>query len=310
MFDLRAKFLFPILLLAACAANPAFRVPSSMGPNEYAAQKLVAKGIHKEFLDLILKTYRDDQRHQVLELNLLGFLRANQATGNEQIPGWELQRVKKFLENHKKTFKEAERQFRVPKEVIASLLWVETKHGRDVGTFHVSSALFSLAQADYPTLLDELLDSARKKAAEYDKVVEARIQERSHSKSDWAVGELIALQEIHERGWKNVEKLHGSFSGAFGMAQFVPSSYLTWAKSKRAKPNLFQAEDSILSVANYLNSNGWKRRDTQAQMDALFHYNRDKAYVTHILKMSKCLRSPPPSRTKKAKRATASAKAC
>jgi membrane-bound lytic murein transglycosylase B len=302
-----------VLSLTACShqggpGSP--RVPSSLvGPNEYAAQKLLAKGVTPRFLDLIQKTYREDQREKVLELNLLGFLRANQATGNERIPGWELARVKKFLKIHRRTFREAEREFRVSKEVIASLLWVETRHGRDMGNYHVASALFSLVQADYPTLLDQLLDEAKQRAPDYDKLMESRIQDHARAKSEWAAGELVALQEIHQKGLKNAEKLLGSFSGAFGMAQFMPSSYLTWAKGKHAKPNLHKAEDSILSVANYLNSNGWKRKSRSAQEDALFHYNRDKAYVTHILKMSECLKKPV-RKAKRSKRSMASLPSC
>lgn len=267
---------FFALLLAGCShagqgsAPTPPRVPSSIGPLEYAAQRLTAKGLRPDFLELVKKTYREDQREQVLELNLLGFLQSNKATGNEPIPGWELARVHKFLDSHRKTFRSAEREFHVSREVIASLLWVETRHGRDLGKFHVASALFSLSQADYPTLLDGLLDTAKHKAADYDKVMEAKIQERARAKSEWAANELIALQEIHTRGWKNAAQLHGSFSGAFGMAQFMPSSYLTWAKGRHSKPNLFKAEDSILSVANYLSSNGWQPKNRDSQEGALF----------------------------------------
>jgi membrane-bound lytic murein transglycosylase B len=283
-----------------------------VGPQEFAAQKLLAKGISQSFLDIVEKNYRDDERAKVLELNLLGFLQTAKPRGDEPIPGWELKRVKKFLRHHRSTFHEAEREFHVPKEVIASLLWVETRHGRDLGHFHVASALFSLVQADYPTLLDGLIDEAKRKSPEYDSLMATRIQEHARAKSEWATEELLALQEIHERGWKNAVKLHGSFSGAFGMAQFMPSSYLAWAKSDHTKPNLFKADDSILSVANYLNSNGWQGTNRQAQEGALFHYNRDKAYVAHILRMSDCLRRPASTgKAKSAKqRATASIPSC
>lgn len=300
-----------VLALSACASHPSTdkRAPSSLGPIEYASQKLQAKGLNQGFIDLITSHYREDQREKVLDLNLLGFLKSNQATGNEKIPGWELDHVQKFIAKNRRTFREAEKQFDVEKEAIASLLWVETKHGKDLGTFHVSSALLSLVQADYPTLVDQLLDTARKRSAEYDKLIENRIQERARTKGEWAAGELLALQEIHQKGWKDVAKLHGSFSGAFGMAQFIPSSYLAWAKTKRKNPNLFRADDSILSVGNYLKSNGWIKGDRPSQEGALFHYNRDRAYVTRILKMSECVRRGK-EKTKKQKRSTASLASC
>lgn len=308
---------FPYLLLfllAACAGtnthSSADRAPSALGPTEFAVEKARAKGASQDFLDLVLQHYRADQREKVLELNFLGFLRANQAKGDEKIPDWELQRVQKFIRKNKLTFAEAEKKFSVPKEVIASLLWVETKHGRDTGNFHVASALFSMAQADYPTLLDQLLDAAKSKAANYDKIMEQKIADRARTKSDWAASELVALEEIHRKRWKKVEKLNGSFSGAFGMAQFVPSSYITWAKSNKERPNLFKADDSILSVANYLRSNGWEKK-SDSQKAALFHYNRDQAYVAHILHMSECLKKPRPKpKPKKNGRGTASLPPC
>jgi membrane-bound lytic murein transglycosylase B len=311
---------FLILTLTACAQAPVVaptanstaappRAVSSVGLEEYAAQKLLAKGVSRDFLDLIEKNFKQYEREKVLELNLLGFLQTNKPKGNEAIPAWELKRVKRFLHQHRRTFREAEQEFHVQREVIASLLWVETRHGRNMGHFHVASALYSLVEGDYPTLLDGILDEAKKKSPEYDSLMANRIQDHAHAKSDWAAGELVALQEIHEKGWKNATKLRGSFSGAFGMAQFMPSSYLAWAKSDHTKPNLFKADDSILSVANYLSSNGWQGEDRESQEGALYHYNRDKAYVAHILKMSACLRSPL-SRSRRGKRSTASAPSC
>jgi membrane-bound lytic murein transglycosylase B len=320
--DVAMKFLVSfLLLLSACAHAPDggpaaanSRIPSSpsVGPTEFAAQKLRSKGISEAFLALVEKSYREDQRAQVLELNFLGFLKPHQPTGEEAIPNWQLRHVQQFIAKNRRAFKAAERDFHVPKEVIASLLWVETRHGRDTGHFHVASSLFSIAQADYPTLLDGLLDQAKKIAPDYDQVMANRIQERARTKSDWAASELVALQEIHQKGWKDAKKLNGSFSGAFGMAQFMPSSYLTWSKSEHAKPNLFKADDSILSVANYLSANGWQGKDRASQEAALFHYNRDKSYVTHILRMSECVKQPIASgkHGKKPSRGVASPPSC
>lgn len=308
---MRLVSLFSLIFLVSCASSPsakteaeAFRSLSALGPTEFALQKARAKGVSENFLGLVLEHYKADQRDRVLDLNFLGFLRVNQATGHEKIPGWELERVQKFIRKNRAAFQDAEKKFRVPREVIASLLWVETKHGRDVGTFHVASALFSMAQADYPTLLDQLLDTAKSRASSYSKDMELKIANRARLKSDWAVSELAALEEIHNKGWKNVRTLNGSFSGAFGMAQFVPSSYLTWARTRKngkTKPDLFRAGDSIVSVANYLHSNGWERKK-ETHEAALFHYNRDKAYVTHILRMSDCLKKVPKHRPQPAQK--------
>jgi membrane-bound lytic murein transglycosylase B len=88
--------------------------------------------------------------------------------------------------------------------------------------------------------------------------------------------------------------MKGSFAGAFGFPQFVPTSYEQWAKSpvaRKAGPNLFRVEDAIFSVASYLSSNGWKAEDPASQKAALFHYNRSQDYGDTVLKLA--TRIPP-----------------
>lgn len=275
--------------LAGCAgAAPSGRVISSVAPQEHAVARLRAKGMNEDFLDLVVKNYRENERAKVLDLNLLGFLK-KRPPQEERVPRWELDRVRKFIYQNRRTFRDAEKRYAVPREVIASLLWVETKYGRDAGTFHVASSFFSIAQADYPTILDQTLDRAKQIAGDLTPEIEAKVAERSRNKAEWAANELMALQEIHQRGWKDAVTLKGSFSGAFGMSQFLPSSYISWSRGRKDKANLFEAPDAILSVANYLTANGWKRKEDESHKAALFHYNRDINYVNRILRMGDCL---------------------
>lgn len=276
--------------LAGCSGPaPSGRVISSVAPREHAIARLRAKGINADFLDLVVKNYREEERAQVLDLNLLGFLK-KRPEQDERVPRWELDRVRKFLYQNRSSFRDAEKRYAVPREVIASLLWVETKYGRDAGTFHVASSFFSIAQADYPTILDQSLDRAKQlNGGDLTPEIEAKVAERSRSKAEWAANELMALQEIHQRGWKDAVTLKGSFSGAFGMSQFLPSSYIAWSRGRKDKANLFDAGDAILSVANYLTANGWKRKEDESHKAALFHYNRDVNYVNRILRMGDCL---------------------
>ncbi len=306
-------WIFLVILFVACSSTPtsteADRALASTGPVDYALEKLRQKGASENFLALLERTYESHNRAKVLELNLLGFLKMRPKP-DMRIPGWELERVDLFLKKNKKVFREVEQSFPVPKEVIASLLWVETKYGRDAGTFHVGSAFLSIAQADFPTILEQTMETAKLQSKEFTPDVEARIISRSKAKAEWATNELMALEEVHESGFKNAETLRGSFSGAFGMAQFLPSSYLSWAKGRKKQPNLFQADDSIYSVANYLSVNGWKNKDRVSHENALFHYNRDINYVNRILKMSECLRSPKLRSKWQKKRKVAAVRTC
>lgn len=290
-------------LLAACSHSPS-RAPASSAPVDYALAKFKAKGGTEKFATLLKETYREDERLRVLDYNLLSFLRPKPVE-SEEIPSWELKRVLGFLHKNKKVFSTVEKKYSVPKETIASLLWVETKYGRDIGKYHVASAFLSIVQADYPPILFQLMDLAKERYPRIESSSVDKIQEKAKTKSDWAVNELLALQELHEKKYKDAAKLKGSFSGAFGLAQFLPSSYLTWAKGNKTQPNLFKAEDSIYSVANYLSQNGWKEEDESSKRAALFHYNRDLGYGNRILRMSDCLRSPAKlKKWKKAKKPT------
>lgn len=293
MFFVRPARLFAALLalsLTACSGSAATRTPSSVGPQDFAVDRLRAKGVSEPFIDLILSQYKEDQRAKVLDLNLLGFLKKRPPL-EPRIPRWELAKVQAYLNANARTFRDAERLFAVPREVIASLLWTETRFGKDTGTFHVASSFFSLAQADYPTLYDQILDKARElNGGNLTPEIEKRIADRAKTRAEWAASELVALQEIHQKKSYDARKLKGSFSGAFGIAQFVPSSYLSWARGKKDVADLFKDGDAILSVANYLHVQGFRRNDTEKQKAALFHYNRDENYVNRILRMGGCLR--------------------
>jgi membrane-bound lytic murein transglycosylase B len=278
-----------LVLLGSCAYSQGARAPQSSGPEEHAFSLLRSRSVSPEFLRLLRETYRQEERTRVLDLNLLGFLRPR-TEGPDPILSSELRRSEKFLREHRRSFLRAVQTFPVPKEVIAALLWVETKHGADLGTFHVASTYFSLLQAEYPTLLVEMMELARGRTQEFTPAIEVRIQERAKARSQWALGELVALDEIYRREAKDLRTLSGSFAGAFGIAQFIPSSYLSWAKSHGKDPDLFSESDAILSVANYLSQNGWKRQNREAQEAALFHYNRDRSYGERILRMAHCLR--------------------
>src|SRR3989344_2224437 len=176
------------LLIASCATAPTGdRSPSSTAPQEFAAQKLREKGASEDFIKFLIRTYREDQRRQVIELNVLGFLKAKPPLKDGGIiPGWEIKHVKKFIQKNKKIFGEAEKRYRVPREVIASLLWVETRHGKDTGRFHVPSAYFSLVQGEYPTIVNQTIEAAHSKAENVNSEVEAKITERLQRKSAWA----------------------------------------------------------------------------------------------------------------------------
>ena len=137
---------------------------------------------------------------------------------------------KLFIKNNLETLERAEAQFGVPKEVITAILGVETRYGKIMGSYRVLDALSTLS-FDYPR------------------------------RSNFFSQELINLLLLAREKNLDVYKLKGSYAGAMGYGQFIPSSYRAYAvdfDNDGSVDLLNSVEDAIGSIANYLFQHGWK----------------------------------------------------
>ncbi|MFT5710558.1 MAG: membrane-bound lytic murein transglycosylase B [Halioglobus sp.] len=135
-----------------------------------------------------------------------------------------------FFAKHKQTFLRAEQEFGVPVEIILSIMGVETYYGRITGSYRVMDALSTLA-FDYP-----------KRSAFFTKELKSY---------------LILSRE------QGVDPLDikGSYAGAMGYGQFMPSSYRAYAIDfdDDGKVDIWNNPvDAIGSVANYFKEHDWK----------------------------------------------------
>ena len=122
---------------------------------------------------------------------------------------------------------EVEKNFEVEKELLLSLMGIETNFGKYLGKMDILSSLATLS---------------------YDK-----------RRSEFFTKELIiALQLIDEKKIK-ADELYGSWAGAFGNFQFMPSTILNNAidYNNDSRINLKSTDDSFASAANYLSKMGW-----------------------------------------------------
>ncbi len=81
----------------------------------------------------------------------------------------------------------------------------------------------------------------------------------------------------------------GSYAGALGLSQFLPSNALRLAKdgNNDGAIDLFQHPDAIYSIANFLKHYGWDPDiSKQKAYKVLYKYNHSKPYVTTLLKIS------------------------
>ena len=143
-----------------------------------------------------------------------------------------------FMRTHAATLARAEAQYGVPPSIVVGILGVETIYGRNMGQFRVLDALATLA-FDFP-------DSHPKKA----------------QRQAYFLTELQAFFAFcHSNGYDSLT-LRGSYAGAMGLGQFMPSSWLQYAVDfdGSGRIDLFNStEDAIGSVAHYFSVFQWKR---------------------------------------------------
>jgi membrane-bound lytic murein transglycosylase B len=86
--------------------------------------------------------------------------------------------------------------------------------------------------------------------------------------------------------------IKGSYAGAMGIAQFMPSNILAYGEDGNgdSRIDLFEDADAIFSIASYLKNYGWKPGiDREKAYKVVYHYNHSKYYVNTILEIRELL---------------------
>ena len=116
-------------------------------------------------------------------------------------------------------------------------------------------------------------------------------------RSAWAESEWINLILLSkERGFDPLA-IKGSWAGAFGLCQFVPSAYLNYGVDGNGdgRVDLFNVVDALASIANYLKGSGWEQGDLAKKKKAIYAYNHCDNYVKAVLAYAKAIRKAPRS---------------
>ena len=193
--------------------------------------------------------------------------------------------ARKYMVTHKASLDKAQETFSVDKTVITAILLVETRLGTYLGKRTVINTLSTMAALTDKDLAERvwsaISDSKKPERAAFNKKVD--------QKSRWGYEELKALISYADREGIDPVTVKGSYAGAMGIPQFMPSNALMLARdgNKDGKVDLFDHDDAIFSVANYLKHHGWKSGlSRQRQHEVLFRYNHSNYYVDALLKIS------------------------
>jgi membrane-bound lytic murein transglycosylase B len=146
-----------------------------------------------------------------------------------------------YWKKYAAALKRAEQQYGVPQEIIVGVIGVETLYGRNAGRYRALDALTTLA-FDYPRRADFF----REELTQY-------------------------LLLAREQGF-DLMSIQGSYAGALGIPQFMPSSYRRYAVDFNGNGKIdlmLEPEDAIGSVANYLKQYGWRSGEPVALLSQI-----------------------------------------
>ena len=143
-------------------------------------------------------------------------------------------KIKKGLDlynNNSALIKDVEKKFSVEKELLLSLMGIETNFGKYLGKMDIVSSLATLS---------------------FDK-----------RRSEFFSKELLILLKLIDKEIVDSKSLYGSWAGAFGNFQFMPRTIQNYAIDYNLNSviELKNVEDSFASAANYLNKMGWTQND-------------------------------------------------
>ena len=142
----------------------------------------------------------------------------------------------RFWQEHREALARAEQEYGVPAEIIVGIIGVETIYGQQMGNFRVMDALATLA-FDFPAA-----------------------HPRAKERTEFFRRELEQWLSLSNRTNIDPFEVRGSYAGAMGLGQFMPSSWARFAVDfdGDSRIDLFRSPtDAIGSVANYFKGHGW-----------------------------------------------------
>lgn len=193
-------------------------------------QYAISQGVSKKTVNEAFKNTKLLKRIIKYDRNQPEFIEKTNVYINKRVNKQKIIYAKKLIRSNNVLLRNLEKKFKVPRNYLVALWGIETVFGRHKGKVDIISALATLS---------------------YDK-----------RRSVYFSKELIILLKLIDKKILSLNDLKGSWAGAHGNFQFMPSSIKNYALdyNKDGKIDLYTSlEDSFASAANYLKKIGWDK---------------------------------------------------
>tara|TARA_R110002167_G_scaffold178598_6_gene378349 strand:- start:1095 stop:2075 length:981 start_codon:yes stop_codon:yes gene_type:complete len=191
-------------------------------------KEAVQRGFKSEFIELQFSDVQFHQKAVVADKNQPESKITLDKYLATRVPDWKVKQALELMEQHKVVLAQVERQYGVQARFVVALWANESNFGRYMGKYPVISSLATMAY-------------------------EGR-------REDFFKKQLFAALTIVEQGHVSHDDFLGSWAGAMGQSQFMPTTFLAYAVDFDAdgKKDIWaNTADVFASIANFLKSEGW-----------------------------------------------------
>jgi membrane-bound lytic murein transglycosylase B len=209
--------------------------------------RAINQGVSKDTVDNALKNAKFLERIVALDRKQPEFFEKTYEYLDKRVNEARIREAKKLLSENSILLQKVNAKFKVNNEILVALWGIETNFGVNKGKVDIISALSTLS-----------FDNRR---------------------SEYFEKELIILLKLIDKKIVKYESLYGSWAGAIGNFQFMPSTIQNYALNfdENSDIDLINSfQDSLASAANYLKTIGWNEKDIwgfEIQTDKEFDKN-------------------------------------
>jgi len=193
-------------------------------------KKALTKGISQNTIDKTLINARYLEQVIKFDRKQPEFFEDTLTYVNKRATKSRVKRARQLLKKNIHLFEDIENNFNVEKEILLALWGIETNFGKHVGKMDIISSLATLS---------------------FDK-----------RRSAFFSSQLLTLLDLVDKKLIDPKTLYGSWAGAYGNFQFMPSTIKNYAIDYDGNNQIElknSLEDSLASAANYINKIGWKK---------------------------------------------------